>query len=303
MLTEIDDERMSLLIPSNAQLQELGSGFGFTEGPVWISDGEYLLFSDVVGNARYRWDERDGVRRVAGPTGHGNGMTLDADGMLIVCEHDTSTVARMAPDGSGLDRTVIASHLDGLELNSPNDVVVRSDGQVYFSDPAFGRHTTRAGIPRDQELDFQGVVRVRPGADTQAVRTDFLTPNGLCFSPDEAMLYVNDTDRGHIRLLELDSTGACRSDRLFVEGIPSGPTGGVDGMKCDVEGNVWVTGPGGIWVFDPGGTRLGVLRLPNRTGNFHWGGPGWSVLHIACGSQVFQVQTGTRGRPEPFMAG
>ena len=301
-MTLVDPRHPKLrgLIGGDARLEELATGFRFTEGPVWVPRGDYLLFSDVAGSARYRWDEAAGVARVAEPTAHGNGMTLDADGKLIVCEHDTSAVVRMKADGTGTDREIVASHFGGRELNSPNDVIVGSDGSVYFSDPPWGRHAG-AGVERDRDLDFQGVFRVTSDGVVRIVGGDFETPNGLCFSPDETTLYVNDTYRGHIRALALASDGSVVSDRVFAEGIEHGPTGAVDGMKCDRHGNVWVTGPGGIWVYADDGEQLGVLELPNRTGNFHWGGPDWSWLMIACGTAVFRLRTRVSGRLEPFM--
>jgi gluconolactonase len=301
-MTLVDPRHRQLqsLVGQDAVLEELSAGFKFTEGPVWVPRGGYLLFSDVAGSARYRWDETTGITHLAEPTGHGNGMTLDADGMLVVCEHDTSTVVRIHADGTGTGREIVASHFDGRELNSPNDVVVGSDGSVYFSDPPWGRQAG-AGLERDRELDFQGVFRVSPDGAVSVVGDDFETPNGLCFSPDENTLYVNDTYRDHIRALSLGSDGSVASDRVFAEAIEHGPTGAVDGMKCDRHGNVWVTGPGGIWVYADDGKHLGVLELPNRTGNFHWGGPDWSWLMIACASAVFRLRTRVSGRLEPFM--
>jgi gluconolactonase len=291
---------LARLVPETTELELLGEGFRLTEGPVWVPSEQCLLFSDVIGNARHRWREGEGFSQVAAPTRHGNGMTIDLEGRLLVCEHDTSTIARMSVDGSGGDHTVLASHVDGQELNSPNDIVVAASGAVYFSDPPWGRRDSRVGVKRPRTLDFQGVVRVAPDGTTQAVARDFDLPNGLCFSPGEALLYVNDTAHGHIRVFDVQADGTLAGGRVFAAGI-AGDTGNVDGMKCDEHGNVYVTGPDGIWVFDPGGTRLGVLHVPERVGNLHWGGPDYSWLLICAHSSVFRLRTAVRGRREPFM--
>jgi gluconolactonase len=295
---DVRDERLHDLVSSDAELECLATGFNFIEGPVWSPVGECLVFSDVKGNARYRWNA-DGVEQIAAPTHHGNGMTLDALGRLIVCEHDTSCVARMDANGSGYGREVIADQYDGHELNSPNDVVVHSDGSVFFTDPPYGR-LPAVGIEREQDLDFQGVFRAT-ATGLELVAGDFDRPNGLCFCPDESLLYVNDTARGHIRVFDvLADGGSFGSGRVFAEGI-SGDTGAVDGMKCDERGNVWVTGPGGVWVLDPRGIVLGVVLTPERVGNFHWGGPDWSWLFLAASTSLYRLPAGVSGRHEPFM--
>ena len=190
------------LVDEGAELEQLGDGCTFTEGPLWNPDGNFLLFSDMPGDVRRRWDAGStGFTEVANPSNKGNGMTFDNEGRLVVCEHVTSSVVRMDPDGTGSGREVLASHYDGKELNSPNDVVVKSDGAIYFTDPTYGR-MPGFGLEREQDLDFQGVYRIAPGGgDPQLVVDDFAQPNGLCFSADESLLYINDTDqRPHPRL-------------------------------------------------------------------------------------------------------
>jgi gluconolactonase len=302
---KVESDRLPDLIDPDTEAEQLGSGFTFTEGPIWNPQGQYLLFSDMPGDTRRRWDEQSGVREVAKPSNKGNGMTLDADGRLIVCEHATSSVVRMDPDGTGAGREVLASHYQGKELNAPNDVVMHSSGAIYFSDPTYGRMPV-FGVEREQELDFQGVYRIRPGGgDTQLLGDDFLQPNGLCFSPDESLLYVNDTDRAHIRLFEHGGDGTLSNGRVFAEGIGTGDmaTGLVDGMKCDEQGNVWVTGPGGVWVFAADGEHLGVVEVPDNTGNLHWGGPDWNWLFVPASTGLYRVKTNVSGRREPFMEG
>jgi gluconolactonase len=293
------------LVDEDAEVERLGTGFTFTEGPIWNPEGEFLLFSDMPGDTRRRWDEASGVREVAKPSNKGNGMTLDNDGRLVVCEHVTSSVVRMDPDGTGSGREVLASHYEGRELNSPNDVVVKSDGAIYFTDPTYGR-MPGFGIEREQDLDFQGVYRIPPGGgDPALLADDFAQPNGLCFSPDESLLYVNDTTRAHIRVFDHGSDGTLANGRLFAEGIGTGDlaAGGlVDGMKCDERGNIWVTGPEGVWVFAPAGEHLGVVEFPESTGNLHWGGPDWNWLFVPASTSVYRVKTKVSGRREPFMS-
>jgi gluconolactonase len=299
-----ESDQLHELVDANAKVEQLGTGFTFTEGPVWNPQGRYLLFSDMPGDTRRRWDEQQGVQVIASPSNKGNGMTLDHDGRLIVCEHSTSSVVRMDPDGVGGGREVLASHYDGKELNSPNDVVVHSDGSILFSDPTYGR-MPGFGVEREQDLDFQGVYRIPPGgAGVQLLVDDFVQPNGLCFSPDESLLYINDTDRAHIRVFDVAGDGSISNSRVFAEGIGTGDlsTGElVDGMKCDERGNVWVTGPKGVWVFAPDGTHLGVIRIPENVGNIHWGGPDWSWLFVPACTSLYRVKTKVRGRAEPFM--
>jgi gluconolactonase len=296
--------RLYELVDEGVQVEQLGSGFTFTEGPIWNQAGRFLLFSDMPGDTRRRWDEQNGVAVVLSPSNKGNGMTLDADGRLIVCEHSTSSVVRMDPDGTGSGREVLASHYQGKELNSPNDVVVHSSGAIYFSDPTYGR-MPGFGIEREQDLDFQAVYRIPPGGgDVQVLADDFAQPNGLCFSPDESLLYVNDTDRAHIRTFELQSDGLAAGDRVLAESIGTASLEKmdlVDGMKCDEGGNIWVTGPSGVWVIGPDGEHLGTIQIPEPVGNLHWGGPDWSWMFVCASTGLYRFQTKTSARREPFM--
>jgi gluconolactonase len=291
------------LVDEDAELERLGTGFTFTEGPLWHPDG-YLLFSDMPGDARRRWDEENGVQEVANPSNKGNGMTWDLDGRLLVCEHVTSSVVRMDPDGKGGGREVLATHYDGKELNSPNDVVVKSDGTIYFTDPTYGR-MPGFGIEREQDLDFQGVYRIPPGGgDLQLLIDDFVQPNGLCFTADEKTLYINDTDRAHIRAFDVQDDGTIANGRVVAEGIGSGDLAIgdlVDGMKLDERGNIYVTGPGGVCVFDPEGSQLGTIEVPENVGNINWGGPDWNWLFIAASTSMYRTKCNVSGNPLPYM--
>ena len=305
MSVDVRSEKLASLVDENVEVKQLGTGFTFTEGPIWNPDGQFLLFSDMPADTRRRWDEQGGVQVVASPSNKGNGMTLDANGRLIACEHSTSSLVRMDPDGTGSGREVLASHYEGKELNSPNDVVVHSDGSIWFSDPWYGRMPV-FGVERERELGWQGVFRLPPGGGEPALVVDkdeYEQPNGLCFSPDESLLYINDTPKAWIKVYDVGSDGTLSNGRMFFDDIGSGviEEGIPDGMKCDEDGNVWVTGPGGVWVISPEGEHLGVIKIPENTGNLAWGGPDWHTLFIPSSTSLYAVKTKVGPRREPYM--
>src|SRR4051794_39833967 len=241
------------IIATSEPIQELASGFGGdlgpAEGPVWWKEGGYLLFSDIHNNRRMKYTPGQGVSVFKEPTNRANGLTRDLQGRLLAAEHDSRRVTRQEADGS---ITVIANSFQGRRLNRPNDVVVRSDGCIYFTDP-----WSSPAAPEQWDLQYSGVYRVTPDLGTLSLLADdFVLPNGLAFSPDESVLYINDTRRGHIRAFELLPSGmlAKHTDRVFAD--LRGPEPGVpDGMKVDVEGNVYCGGAGGIWIMDPAGKK------------------------------------------------
>jgi gluconolactonase len=294
------------LVASSVQVEKLATGFTFTEGPVWHPDG-YLLFSDMPMDVRRKWTEDGGIVEVMKPANKCNGMTLDSDLNLVVCEHWTSQVvrARLNADGTEASRETIASHYQGKELNSPNDVVVASDGSIYFSDPTYGRMDV-FGNPREQDLDFQGVYRIPPGGgDPQLLADDFTQPNGLCFSPDGKTLYVNDSGVLHIRRYSANDDGSISGGEVILDGIGSPDdfeAGICDGMKCDEAGNIWVTGPGGVWVVSPDGEHLGTVEVPEHTGNLNWGGPDWDVLYVPASTSVYRFRCNVRGNRLAYMS-
>jgi gluconolactonase len=303
MAVQVNAPAFLELVDEDAELERLGTGFTFTEGPLWNPDG-FLLFSDMPGDVRRRWDAENGVTEVANPSNKGNGMTFDLDGRLIVCEHVTSSVVRMDPDGTGSGREVIASHYGDRELNAPNDVVVKSDGAIYFSDPTYGR-MPGFGIEREQDLDFQGVYRIPPGGgDTQLLADDFGQPNGLCFSTDESLLYVNDTEKAHIRVFDVQDDGTIANSRVLADGIGTASLeigDLVDGMKLDERGNIWVTGPGGVLAFSPEGEHIGTIEVPEPVGNLNWGGPDWNWMFIPATSSVYRIECKVSGNRLPYM--
>ncbi len=290
------------LIDEHAPVKQVGSGFTFTEGPIWHPKEHYLLFSDMPGDVRRRWD-RNGVREVLRPSNKGNGLTFDRDLNLIACEHATSSLARFDRNGN---REVLASHFEGKELNSPNDVCVRSDGSIYFTDPWYGR-MPHYGVERPRELGWQGVFRIKPGqsgGEPELVvdRYQFSMPNGLCFSPDEKLLYINDTEQANIRVFDVNEDGSLKSGRIFASGIKDSLlSGSPDGMKCDSSGNIWVTAPGGLWVYNPAGHLIGKVSIPEHPANLHWGGEDWRTLFVCASTSVYSIETKIGPRNEPFM--
>jgi len=287
------------LVARDSEVERLATGFTFTEGPIWHPDG-YLLFSDMPGDVRRRWDPDGGVVEVMNPSNKCNGLAFEPDGSLLVCEHVTSSLVRERPDGS---RETIASHWDGKELNSPNDVVVKRDGSILFSDPWYGRMPV-FGVERERELGFQGVYRIPPGGgELQLLADDYEQPNGLCFSPDESLLYINDTPKAHIRVYDVAADGSIENGRMFFEGIGSGAIeeGIPDGMKCDERGNIWVTGPGGIWVISAAGEHLGVIEVPENTGNLCWGGPDWRMVYIPSSTSLYGIRAEVGPAPLPHI--
>jgi gluconolactonase len=300
-MTVVKSGELLELVDEDARVERLATGFKFTEGPIWNAAGGFLLFSDMPGDVRRRWSEADGVSEVMNPANKCNGMVYDAEGRLLVCEHATSSLVRESADG---EREAIATHYRGKELNSPNDVITRSDGTIYFSDPWYGRMPV-FGVERERELGFQGVYRIPPGGgDVELVvgEDEFEMPNGLCFSPDEALLYVNDTPNARIRVYDVEDDGSLSNGRLFLGDIGDGEVdnGAPDGMKCDERGNIWVTGPGGVWVISPAGEHLGVIEVPEVVGNLAWGGAGWRTLFIPSSTSVYSIETKVASARLPY---
>lgn len=297
---QIKSQLLEELIDPEAEVERVATGFTFTEGPIWNKQEEFLLFSDMPGDVRRRWSESDGVQEVMRPSNKCNGMVYDASGNLLVCEHVTSSLVCERPDGT---RERLASHYRGMELNSPNDVVTRSDGTIYFSDPTYGR-VPGFGIEREPDLSFQGVYRITPNSDPELVvaEDEFEQPNGLCFSPDESLLYINDSPRALIRVYDVRADGTLANGRLFFDGIGSGAIeeGIADGMKCDERGNIWVTGPGGVWVISDRGEHLGIVEVPENVGNLAWGGAGWRTLWMPSSTSLYRVNTKVGSAPLPY---
>lgn len=263
------------IIETHEPVRQLGIGYIFTEGPLWHPIEQSLIFSDMPGDVRRRYVSGQGMSEILRPSNKANGMTYDAELNLLICEHSTSSVVRLLRDGT---REVLCTHYEGRELNSPNDIVVGNDGSIYFTDPTYGR-LPGFGVERPTQMGFQGVYRLppghRPGDEPQLVVDKYLftQPNGLCFSPCQRWMWVNDTDQHNIRMFDVAPDGNLTNGRVFAGGIVDSIKKGVpDGMKADQQGNVYVTAPGGVWVYSFHGQLIGKIACPEMVANLHWGG-------------------------------
>lgn len=296
MSIDAKSDAISKIIPKNFKVEKLSSGFIFTEGPVWNAKGGFLLFSDIPGDKIRKWIPDKGISKYREPSGKSNGLTYDKQMRLIACEHANRRVSRADP-GKGI--VAIASHYNGKKLNSPNDVVVKSDQSIYFSDPPYGL-TKEYGVEGAQELNFQGVYRISPDGKTLTLlKDDFNKPNGLAFSPDESRLYIDDTDEKHVRAFNVKKDGTLGKGEVFAE-LKAEGVGAPDGLKVDVEGNVYVTGPGGIWVFNKSGKHLGTIIPPELPcANFAWGGRDWKWLYMTTNTSICRARLNVAGIKVP----
>ena len=299
------DPRFDALIPLGAVVEKIADGLVWAEGPLWDSRNSVLLFSDVPRNAVFSVRPDDVVRLVLRPSGYtsdqeftgpepgSNGLAFDASGRLILCQHGDRRIVRREDDGRF---TVLADRFQGKRLNSPNDLVFRSNGDLYFTDPPFG--LPEVFDDPQKELSFQGVYRLTPDGGLTAVVTDLRAPNGIALSPDEKTLYVSNAQSTRAIWMSYDvrPDGTVGAGRQFADATAFvRPRDGVpDGMKVDEKGNVFATGPAGIHVFAPDGTRLGRIETGVPTGNVAWGEDG-SALYIAANQWILRVKTSTRG--------
>ena len=273
------------LVPADAKMEKVATGLHFTEGPLWHKDG-FLLFSDIPANAITKWEPDGKVSTYREVSGNSNGLTFDKEGRLIACEHGNRRVTREEKDGKV---TVLASRYEGKRLNSPNDVVVKSDGSIYFTDPPYGVE------PGDRELDFQGVFRLSSDGKPALLVDDFSRPNGLAFSPDEKTLYIADSsDRMHVRAFDVRPDGTLANGRIFAD-MKAAEEGAPDGMKVDSDGNLWATGPGGVWVFDKSGSHLGTIKPPEVPANCAWGDEDGKTLYMTARTSIYRIRTGAQG--------
>jgi len=276
-------------------VEKVAGGFEFVEGPVWLSAGdpltaltgaraECLIFSDIPASRLYWYrDGQTGILREA--TGQANGNTLDAGGGLLSCEHQNRRISRM--DGNGIIK-VLADRFQGRRLNSPNDVVTRSDGMIFFTDPPYGVDAD------DRELEFQGVYCLNTELpQLQLLRDDFEKPNGLAFSTDECELFVADTEKGHLRQFCVESNGILSNERVFCE------CDRPDGISLDKAGNVWVACLDGIEVFDPDGQRIAMVKLPERPANLAFGGADLKSIYVCARTSIYRLQSEVAGAVRP----
>ena len=278
---------MTGVVAEDAKLEQVATGFDFTEGPIWDAAAGHLVFSDMPGDHIRRWSASGGVETFRKPSNKANGNAYDREGRIVTCEHATSRVVRQEADGR---TTTLASHWQGRELNSPNDVVVGRDGAIWFTDPTFGR-MEYYGVPRETELDFQGVYRIDASGVLRLAADDFGQPNGLCFSLDGRALFVNDTQHGHIRRFVLrEDDGGLAGGAVWAAPDGDGP-GAPDGMKIDQAGNVFCTGPGGVHVFAPDATPLGRILMPEVCANFTWGDADLKSLYLTASTSLYRIRT------------
>ena len=280
------------IIDQESDVVKVATGFVFLEGPVWNVKEKKLVFSDIRGDCMYQWSAKDWVKAYRKPSNKANGNAYDAEGRLVTCEHATSRIVREEHDGK---LTVLADKYNGKELNSPNDVIVSRDGNIYFTDPPLGRGA-KYGIERERELDFQGVYRIDPKTkETILLDKDFEVPNGLCFSLDGKRLFVNDTPKMLVKVFDVLTNGNIRNVREWV--IVGGEgEGKQDGRKIDSQGNLYTCGPGGIHVFDPDAKHIGSIPIPQKTANFNWGGDDLCDLFITAQDSIYKVRTLIPGR-------
>jgi gluconolactonase len=297
--TVVHDARLRDLVDPAAEAEKIAGSCIFTEGPLWSHRDTSLVFSDVRGNTMYRWTEAGGQQIIRQPSGVSNGNTYDLAGHLVTCEHENRRVSRTLPDGSV---ETVVSHYEGKRLNSPNDVVGATNGDLYFTDPPYGLRRPD-GTFGPQEVPFNGVYRIAAAdGGLSVVVDDFERPNGLVISNDGRQLYVDDTDRHHVRVFDLLPDGGVTNGRLFVDVSYSGTVGRPDGMKLDSQGNLYVTAntAEGVWVYAPDGTLLGFIGVPESPANCAWGGPGNRTLFITACTSVYRLQMKVAGQPLPI---
>ncbi|GAB0113740.1 SMP-30/gluconolactonase/LRE family protein [Acidisoma sp. C75] len=297
---EILDPRFKALVLPNAALQPLGEGFAWLEGPVWFADQDCLLVSDLPNNRILRWTESGGVSVFRQPSGFANGHTRDRQGRLIGCSHHDRCITRTELDGRV---TVLADRYQGRRLNSPNDVICKSDGTIWFTDPHYGINTDYEGGKQEPELPPR-VYRLDPAAGSLTVVSDeFLGPNGLCFSPDERLLYIAESGPQfatdpvqHIRVFDVSEDGtSLRDGRVFHTVTP----GFADGFRCDEEGRIWSSAADGVHCIDPTGLLLGKIRTPSLVSNLTFGGRNRSRLFLCASHALYAIYVNVRGAARP----
>ena len=294
------DPRLDALVPADARIEKLADGFVFTEGPVWIRSESRLLFSDVRANTIYQWTEAEGASTFIDPVFEGdvtgrrsissNGLTLDAEGRLIICEHGNRLISRLEADGT---RTTLVDRYQGRRLNSPNDAVYSTDGWLYFTDPPYGLEGLEESPLR--ELDFNGIYRLAPDGELELLYADQTRPNGIALSPDETTLYVANSDTNDKVWYAYDlGDDGLSNPRIFYDVNDQTATGAADGMTVDLAGNIFATGPGGVWIFAPDGTHLGSIQPDEVPANVGWGDDG-RTLYMTAQTGLYRIRLTTEG--------
>ncbi len=298
---------LDALVPADAQIEKLAGGFTFTEGPIWRPSG-VLWFSDVVGNVVRQWSPDGKVTEILNPGGYDgkgnlpaggfngpNGMTADKDGAVLLCQHGYRRIVRISKD---LKVTTLVDKFEGKKFNSPNDLVYRSDGSLYFTDPPYG--LPKQDSDPAKELKFNGVFRLA-GGKLQVVIKDLTRPNGIAFSPDQKTLYISNSDEQHKVWMAYDvaENGTASNGRVFADVTTEKEDGLPDGMKVDEKGNIYATGPGGVWVFSPAGEHLGTIKPPETPANCNWGDDGKS-LYITARTGLYRIKLAVAGEKQLY---
>ena len=296
---EVLDDRFATFVLFNAPVKRLATGFDWVEGPVWFGDADCLYFSDIPNDRILRWSPQTGISTYRQPANFTNGHTRDREGRLVSCEHGGRRVTRTEHDGT---ITVLADGYDGKRLNSPNDVVVKSDGSIWFTDPHYGIMTSYEGHRAEPELPLQ-VYRIDPKTgEITAVVTDMNAPNGLCFSPDESLLYVADTGRiftddpQGIRVYDVDAGGKTVSNGRHFHTIDPGAA---DGMRVDTDGNLWSSAADGVHCIAPDGTLIGKVKVPELVSNLCFGGRDKQQLFMTATTSVYSIHLNRSGAQRP----
>ncbi|MCL4236978.1 MAG: SMP-30/gluconolactonase/LRE family protein [Anaerolineae bacterium] len=291
-ITVFESEATRLVAPST-DLVRLANGFKFTEGPVWDHVRSRLLFSDIPANTIYHYSDREGVQIYRQPSHFSNGLCLDCKGRLLTCEHQTRRVTRENHDGT---ITVLAHQYEGRRLNAPNDIIVAADGSILFTDPHYGLMEGLGG-PAEQEQPWRGVYHLRPDlGEPRLLVDDFDAPNGLALSPDESILYINDSVHEHIRSFRVSDDWQLSGGEVLItlkgeadeEGVP-------DGMKLDENGNIFCTGSGGIWICNPSGKIMARISIPEVAANLAWGDHDRRSLYVTASTGLYRLRCLVRG--------
>lgn len=275
---------LQTIMSNNAQLERLSSGFRFIEGPVWDRRG-FLLFSDIPANTIYKWTPDSKIYVFRHPAGNANGNTIDRQGNLITAEHDRRLI-RTQDDGKIIS---LAERYQGKRLNSPNDVVVKSDGSIYFTDPPYGISKEK------EELGFYGIYRLSPDGKLTLLTKEMIRPNGLAFSPDEKKLYVSDSEKKHIQVFQVNSDGTLSNGKIFVELVSPKGKSVPDGIKVDVKGNVYIAASEGVIIFSPSGKLLGKIFVPEAVTNLAWGDQDYKTLYITASKSLYRIRLNVAG--------
>lgn len=270
-------------VPAGAELDKIATGFQFVEGPVWHPEG-YLIFSDIPASTIYKWDPATGKTSIFyKPSGNSNGLSLDLQGNVLLCQHGNRQVARRNADGS---ETAMADSYDGKKLNSPNDLAVKKDGSIYFTDPPYGINSNQ------EELHYYGIYRRSPAGEVILLDKTLSRPNGICFSPDESKLYVNDSQALKIYVWDVQPDLTISNKQLFFSMTGSGAA---DGMKTDSEGRLYSSGPGGVWIFSPDKKVIDKIAVPETVTNLNWGDADYQALYITAGASVYSIRLNAVG--------